>query len=252
MSFVSISHSHCFQFYLEACASWTLLQYIYIYTYHFTTNSNWFHSVSYQSTQHILLHLCHTETSWKQQGRWRGYERAIGCSQRRITEVSAAEGAEGVVERRYHVYWIVWSTMILFVTYLHYCTVPCIFLDLCHVDDLFTLQSVFTQAFISILVEQSVTIICQRGCSAYTPSCVSARGSQQLAVEMMTFKQIDHVACPSRLIIVFFLAVVGTIIIAFYHDLLTLGPLPGGHLVWCLGPSVCSVCLAVWRSGARL
>lgn len=129
MSCVSISHSHCFQFYLEACASWTLLHniHIYIYTYYFTTDSNWFHSVSYQSTQHILLHLCHTETSWKQQGRWRGYERAIGCSQRRITEVSAAEGAEGVVERRYHVYWIVWSTMILFVTYLHYCTVPCIF-----------------------------------------------------------------------------------------------------------------------------
>ena len=130
MSCVSISHSHCFQFYLEACASWTLLHNIHIYIYiHITSlpDSNWFHSVSYQSTQHILLHLCHTETSWKQQGRWRGYERAIGCSQRRITEVSAAEGAEGVVERRYHVYWIVWSTMILFVTYLHYCTVPCIF-----------------------------------------------------------------------------------------------------------------------------
>ncbi len=30
--------------------------------------------------------------------------------------------------------------------------------------------------------EQSVLIICQRGCSAYTPSCVSARGSQQVAL----------------------------------------------------------------------
>ena len=123
--------------------------------------------------------------------------------------------------------------MILFVTYLHYCTVPCIFFG-----PVPCRRSVHSSKCVHSGIhfhfggtEQSVTIICQRGCSAYTPSCVSARGSQQLAVEMMTFKQIDPVACPSRLIIVFFLAVVGTIMIAFYHDLLTLGPLPGGHLV---------------------
>ena len=42
----------------------------------------------------------------------------------------------------------------------------------------------------------------------YTPSCVSARGSQQVAVEMMTFKQMNYVAFPCHLIIsLFFLSI---------------------------------------------